>query len=538
MKKKNWLAIFLCLVLCLCMMGCGKTQNAQEHAENSENDFTVGNGTTLHILSGSENKELEGIIAECAQKANVKIEMAYKGSVDIMRELQNGTPDYDAVWPASSIWISLGDNNHLVKHNEPISLTPVVFGIRKSLATKLGFTDKDVSVKDILAAIKEGKISFCMTSATQSNSGASSYIGFLYALLGKQEGMTVQDLDDPNLQAQIQELLGGVERSSGSSDWLKELFLTRDYDAMVNYESLIMDTNVQLEKEGKEPLYIVYPYDGLSIADSPLGYVDHRDGKKEEAFLAFQQCLLSEEMQSEIEAAGRRIRANGVSDKNKAVFREEWGVNTEKILAPIKMPDVEVLMKALNIYQTDFKKPSFNIYCLDFSGSMEGDGHEQLMEAMEQILIQKYARQNLLQANDGEVNIVIPFNAEVIDVLYADDSSDQALEKLYQQIEAYQTGGGTNIYTAARKALELADEYDLSQYTPAIILMTDGQSVHDLGGFEQQYKEYAIDIPVFAIAFGDADYGQLEEIAELTGARVFDGTKNLSEAFRSVKGYN
>ena len=66
-----------------------------------------------------------------------------------------------------------------------------------------------------------------------------------------------------------------VERSSGSSDWLKDLFLKEDYDAMVNYECLIIDANRQLESEGKEPLYIVYPYDGLSIADSPLGYVDH-----------------------------------------------------------------------------------------------------------------------------------------------------------------------------------------------------------------------------------------------------------------------
>lgn len=131
----------------------------------------------------------------------------------------------------------------MVKHEASVSMTPVVFGIRRSLAEDLGFIGKDVSVKDILEAIRQGKMSFCMTSATQSNSGASAYIGFLYAMLGKQENMTVEDLNSEQLKSQVKELLNGVERSSGSSDWLKELFLEEDYDAMVNYECLMIDAN-------------------------------------------------------------------------------------------------------------------------------------------------------------------------------------------------------------------------------------------------------------------------------------------------------
>ena len=47
-----------------------------------------------------------------------------------------------------------------------------------------------------------------------------------------------------------------------------------------------------------------------------------------------------------------------------------------------------------------------------------------------------------------------------------------------------------------------------------------------------------LDIPIFSIMFGDADESQLEELAEYSNARVFDGRENLTEAFRSVKGYN
>lgn len=88
---------------------------------------------------------------DCSGKTGVNIEMTYKGSVDIMHILERGAGDYDAVWPASGLWISLGDKQHLVKYDESVSTTPVVFGIRQSLAKELGLTDREVSVKDILS---------------------------------------------------------------------------------------------------------------------------------------------------------------------------------------------------------------------------------------------------------------------------------------------------------------------------------------------------------------------------------------------------
>ena len=546
--KRIFLGILAGMLL---LTGCGadsgtgreeesrESQNTEGKAEEQEKqEITRVPGGQIRILSGSENQELETIIQECSEATGVEIQMEYKGSVDIMRELENGAPDYDAVWPASSIWVSMGDTGHLIKHSQSISMTPVVFGIRESLAEKLGFVGEKVSVNDILTAIRDGEMSFCMTSATQSNSGASAYIGFLYALLGKQEGLTSEDLQKPDLQADIRELLSGVERSSGSSDWLKDMFLEGDYDAMVNYECLIIDANQQLEEEGKEPLYVVYPYDGLSIADSPLGYVDHGDEEKEEAFLAVQEYLLSDKAQAEIEATGRRINAGGVSKENQDVFNRDWGIDTERILSPIQMPEAAVLTEALNVYQTSFKKPSLNIYCLDFSGSMSGTGEEQLKEAMAQILLQENARKNFLQANAGEVNEVVFFDDTILDVQAAADDSDEALAELNQKVADFQIAGGTDIYRAAAEALEIASGYDLTNYTPAIILMTDGRSNYNYSNFEEVWNRYEEDIPIFSITFGDADPGQLEELAKISGGRVFDGTKDLTAAFRSVKGYN
>ena len=528
----------VCAALLLVFLAaCGAAgPEAIPHADQEEPPADLS-GVTLRILSGSENQELEEILDAFSQESGVRIEMTYQGSLDIMRILQSGAADYDAVWPASSLWLTTGDTQYRVKHAESISVTPVVFGIRQSLAEDLGFVGREVSVSDLLTAIRSGRLKFCMTSATQSNSGCSAYIGFLYALLGSPDVITSEALQDPSLAAQITSLLSGVDRSSGSSDWLKDLFLTGGYDAMVNYECLIISANQELEARGEEPLYVVYPYDGLSLADSPLGYLDSGDSRKEAAFLALQAYLLSDEVQNAIQRTGRRTGYDGVSPENEDVFRTDWGVQPQRVLSPIRMPSADVLMECLDLYQTEFRKPSLTVYCLDYSGSMLGAGRDQMVEAMRQILIQEQAAQNLLQASENEVNVLIPFSGIPRDVFTASGNGAE-LEGLYDRVEAEEVSGGTDIYAAAAEGLRQLAAYDLTRYTPAVILMTDGVSDGSPDDFRQVYEDLDADVPVFSIMFGSADPTQLESLAELTHARVFDGREDLIGAFRSVKGYN
>ena len=527
--------IFLAVLGFSACLGVGGGQTA---GTGQEADTVIGNGRqSLRILSGSENQELEPILEDFSRESGIRVEMTYQGSLDIMRVLEQDEIAYDAVWPASSLWLNVGDTGHRVKHGESVSISPVVFGIRQSLAEELGFVGREVSVRDILDAITAGKLKFCMTSATQSNSGASAYIGFLYALLGNPDMITEEDLENEQLQSDIQALLSGVDRSSGSSDWLKDMFLEGGYDAMVNYECLIIQANEELESRGEETLYVVYPYDGLTLADSPLGYVDNGDDDKETAFLELQEYLLSENVQNEIQRTGRRTGYTGISDENRDVFRTDWGVQPDRVLSTMRMPSTDVLFQALNLYQTDFKKPSLSIYCLDYSGSMSGKGNEQLVAAMEQLLIQENAEKNFLQASKDEVNVLIFFDDQVL-AEYTAVGSGTELEALYDKVESQDTGSGTDMYVAAEEALQVLSHYDLSQYTPAVILMTDGMSGGSFDAFMEQYQELGEDVPVFSIMFGDADSEQLEELAAATNARVFDGREDLIDAFRKVKGYN
>ncbi len=523
--RKNYLRRFLVLstviLILFLFIGCGP----KEH---------------FIILSGSENETLEPIIQEFARKNNVDIEMEYKGSVDIMLELGNPDITYDAVWPANSLWISLGNTNHLVKHEQSIMTSPVVFGIRRSLAEQLGFVGREVSVKEILQAIQQKKLKFMMTSATQSNSGASAYIGFLYALLDNPDIIYREDLYRSELQSQIRELLAGIHRSSGSSGWLKDLFLKGDYDAMINYEAMMIEANKELIRQGKETLYIIYPFDGLVMADSPLGYVNRGEKKKEEIFLKLQEYLLSQKVQDKILAQGRRTGFASSSKGDKAVFNPEWGIDTERILSPIRLPSGEVIQEALYLYQTQFKKPSYTIFCLDFSGSMSGEGERQLKEAMRVLFDQEIARKYMLQFGQDDRIVVIPFSDHLYGAWEVQGNNQQDLQNLYQQINNLSPQGNTDIYNPVIAGLAKMKQTGTEQFIPAIILMTDGQSNtgQNFTSLANYWEMMGKDIPVFSILFGKASESQLEEIAEQTRARVFDGKTDLINAFKKARGYN
>jgi Ca-activated chloride channel family protein len=397
-------------------------------------------------------------------------------------------------------------------------------------------------VADILAAIRSKELKFMMTSASQSNSGASAYFGFLYALLGNPEYITKEDLHKPELKKEIRDLLSGIDRSSGSSGWLKDLFLKGNYDAMVNYESMIIETNQQLIQQGKEPLYVIYPTDGLVIADSQLGYVDNGDKDKEAFFRKLQAYLLSAKVQGQLLQLGRRTGFAGeLQDAPANVFRSEWGIDTKKILSPIKLPGSEVILEALNLYQTAFRKPSLTVFCLDFSGSMDGNGGiKQVKKAMELLLDQKEARKYFLQASSDDRNIIIPFDDTILADWQVSGNTQDSLSVMLQNITDLSAGGGTDIYSPAIKGIDEIMQQDSGRYISAIILMTDGESntgkkFEDL---QTSWTGSGKDIPIFAITFGDASETQLRQITELTRGNIFDGKKDLVTAFRKAKGYN
>ena len=510
---------------------------AQEEIEEGINSFISNDSSEFKIISSTENKDLEPVIRKYARNNNIDLDIEYAGTIDIMDKI-NGGEKFDAVWTSNSIWLYMLNNSSKVKNSKSTSINPVVFGIKKSKANELGFIGKDIYTKDILSAIKSKKLKFSMSSATQTNTGATAYLGFVSTLAGNPEILKEEDLKNSSLKEKLKELFTGVTRSSGSDEFLEEMFLNGDYEAVVTYETSIININKKLEKQGKEPLYIIYAKDGVSISDSPFAYIDNSNDTKLEQFTKLQSYILSNEGQQQLVKTGRRVWYGGINNNaDKTVFNPNWGIDTTKYLVPVKYPSTSVIKTALGIYQTELRKPIHAVFCLDYSGSMYGEGNEQLVKAMEYILDEKQASKNLLQFSEKDKISVVPFSGEILAKWHTDNGTDTS--KLISAIKKLDPTGQTNIYLASQTALNILKNEDTNKYNTSIILMTDG--VSNSGSLQQlQTSYYSIkkDIPIYSIMFGDASSYQLDGIARLTNAKVFDGRTNLLEAFKQVRGYN
>jgi Ca-activated chloride channel family protein len=506
--------------------------------------------TPFRIIAGSGHTTFEPILKRFGQQHNVDIQMTYKGSLDIMYLLESGKLEYDAIWDGDSLWTTMGDTQHLIKDRESIMRSPVVFGVKKPLAEKLGWTGgKEVSVQEILQGIEQENLRVMMTSATQSNSGASAYLGFLNAFANPTGALTAEDLQKPDVQAAVKKLLASIDRTSESSGYLRDLFpqVYDSFDAMFNYESHIIELNQKLVSSGREPLYLVYPTPGLGIADFPLSYVDHEDPQKQKIFDDLQTYLLSDAVQQEIAAKCRRVGKVGIDQVDANCFVRDWGADAARGTTPMRIPDTQVVRQALDLYQSVLRKPSFTVYALDFSGSMKGQGEQQLKQAMRTLLDQEQARRYLLQGAPDDVTLVLLFDDQIINYVELQNyvvtgNNPQDLNKLLGNIQGQQTRGGTNIYRPVGYALAFMKEKGVGERLPAIILMTDGKSNFNNGSLDDVKGAIAStgleNVPVYGITFGDADASQLHTIADLTHGRVFDGTKDLISAFRRAKGGN
>jgi Ca-activated chloride channel family protein len=309
---------------------------------------------------------------------------------------------------------------------------------------------------------------------------------------------------------------------------------------MVNNESAVISANQQLVARGEpDMLQVIYPVDGLAIADWPLGFVDHGNAETSEIFDKLQAFLLSEEAQAELVAQGRRTTAMGLTmnpdDVDPAVFNPDWGIDVARPLDPITLPAADVILEALELYQTSFRKPSFIVFCLDFSGSMDSGGADDLKAAMRVLLDQEEAARYFLQRTGRDTTVVMPFSDGVKWEEQVDGNDPAVLETLLAQIDQTEASGGTNIYDCLAEAQFALSTAPVGS-APAIVLLTDGKSN------KGSYSDFAAllpdetseIVPVYSIEFGDASRDELERIAEATNGDIYDGRDGLIQAMRDA----
>jgi len=173
----------------------------------------------------------------------------------------------------------------------------------------------------------------------------------------------------------------------------------------------------------------------------------------------------------------------------------------------------------------------------------DNNGSEQLKAAMRELLDQELARKQLLQAAPEDITLITAFSQRTLKTWKVVGNNPAQLKEISQQIDALPLGSGTNFYGSLQETLAtLAGVKDLERYSPAIVLMTDGE---DNGGQHDAYQNDRLTlspalrhVPIYCILFGDANADQLTPIAAESTGKVFDGRSSLGATFREVKGYN
>lgn len=489
---------------------------------------------TIRILSSYDNQAIENELIDYAEDNDIYLDFTYMGDLDIVDELNMNSSNYDAVWISNSMWLYMLKNSYLTSDSKSISISPVVFGVRKSKAKELGLTNGEVSNKQILELIREKKIKYLMPSVTQTNTGATAYLGFLSALAGNPEVLTEDMLQSERLITDLKGVFSGVERVSGDEKYLENMFISGDsYEAVIASEASLINMNKSLKESGKEELYLIYPTDGVAVNDSTFALITK---DKEDMFLTIQNYLLSDDGQKLLEEKGQRTWYGGVSNKaDKNVFNPSWGIDTTNYLNVTKYPSKDIITKAINLYIETLRKPTHVVFCLDYSGSMNEDGNRQLVNAMDYILDYEQASKDKLQFSKNDKITVITFSSRVNSIW---TTSGHDTTEIRDLIANENVNGTTALYDAIISGIKILDD-ESTDYTKTIIAMTDGEvNVGTFNDLKWAYETSKAKVPVYSITFGYASEEQLNEIGNLTNSKVFDGKSNLLRAFKEVRSYN
>jgi Ca-activated chloride channel family protein len=209
--------------------------------------------------------------------------------------------------------------------------------------------------------------------------------------------------------------------------------------------------------------------------------------------------------------------------------------------------NIATVNEILFAYLNDRRKPSHSFFVLDLSGSMEGERIAALKQAMNNLtgddasITGQFARFR----NREEITI-IAFNNAIIETReFTIDKDGAALQEIKQYVTGMQVGGGTAIFSALQTAYQqatIAKKADPNRFY-SIVLMTDGLnqdgiSYSDFNSFYSKEADTLAGIRAFPILFGEANSDELQNLATLTGGKMFDSRKSsLAQAFKQIRGY-
>jgi Ca-activated chloride channel homolog len=493
-------------------------------------------GDRLTVMAGSELKDLEPLFDDIRRETGIGLEMSYTGTLDGAERLLAGE-EVDLAWFSHAKYLLLLEGaSGRVLGQEKIMLSPVVLGVKQSKAESWGWVDNpDLTWLDVIERVNTGELRYAMTNPASSNSGFTVLVGAAAALSGSADALQTEDIDA--VSADLRSFFQGQALTSGSSGWLAEQYVLEQerLDGLVNYESVLLAMNKSGEL--KEELYLIYPAEGIITADYPLLLINP---DRREAYQELVTYLRSTEFQQKMMDLTLRRPVN-----SQVNLSDEFPT---RLLIELPFPsNKEVIDQLLFAYLDEQSIPSHSYFVLDVSGSMEGERLADLKAAINNLtgedlsLTGQFAR-----FRDRERITILTFNHQItaINEFAIDLSDPDSLKQIANYVNTLEAQGNTAIYSALEEAYKRAMDtqaQDPDRYY-SIVLMSDGENTtgNSKGEFRSFYNRESVErnIKTFTILFGDADERSMEDIAEITGGRMFNAqAESLSQVFKQIRGY-
>jgi Ca-activated chloride channel homolog len=601
-RRRRWAVVAAGLVLATVVSACSGDDDEAGGAGPRLGD--PGDCAAVDMAVSSEKIALLTELAEEFNESEASeldrddcafVRVQTKASGRAMQLLSESWPDEDVngpqpvVWsPAASSWgailnqrLSEQSEPPMAPPAEPFMLTPLVIAMPEPMADALGYPETPIGYADILRLANDpqgwgayghpewGPFRLGKTNPNFSTSALSSTIAQYYAATGKTSGLSLEDLDRP----EVQEFARGVESAIVHYGDITMTFLNNWFRNDVRGTSLTYVSAVAVEeksvidynkgnpdgtlspgeepREPRVPLVAVYPKEGTLYSDNPFIVLDAPwvDDTERAGALAFEEFIKRPEAQERVLEFG--FRPGNADVPIGEPISAEWGVDPNQPQTLLEVPEPQVLTALLDHWAEDRKRARVMIL-LDASGSM-GDaagadvGETKLDLAKEAVVaaLDEFAPDDDVGFRIFTTGLGPNQDQDWLDLVPIAPLAGQR-ETIARSVTDLTPLNGTPLYTATQ------DAYDdmLAGFDPtrinAVVLLSDGRNEDDRNDDlealienlrEQAEGENADPVRIFAIAYGgDADLETLRRIAEATNAQVYDASDatTISQVFTAV----
>ena len=511
----------------------------------------------------------------------IAVRVTKKSSGEAASLLADDWPDPKAngprpvIWsPAASAWGEVANQRRADKNKKaiaptgkPFMLTPLVIAMPQPMAEALGYPNTPIGYGDILRLANDpagwgafghpewGPFRLGKTNPNFSTSALNATIAQYYAASGKTNGLTLEDLNRPDVDAFARAIESSVVHYGDTTlTFLNNLYRADQRGTGLTYvsavaveEKSVIDFNKgnpdgildpgEKPKPPRVPLVAIYPKEGTLFSDNPLYTVDAPwvSAKEKRAAAKFDQYVQEPANQKRVLRSGFRPGNPRVAIG--APIDAKYGVDPNQPQTTLELPPPPVLVGLIDRWGQN-RKSARVLVVIDVSGSMgepaAGEGGPTKLD------LAKKAAVNALGQFKPEDDVGLWIFSTGISRTDPTDYLELVpigpigvqRETIAGKINDLVPTQGTPLYTVTKAADDqLVQTFDAGRIN-AVLLLTDGKNEDpnndDLDALLRTLRsrnegQVANPVRVFPIAYGqDADLPTLKRIAEATNATVYD----------------